>query len=113
MTSRTSQGMTLVELALTAALVGMIALISWPSVRGVSRRLAAKSAAQDVLTQLRSARERAVLSGQAQSASLQNKTVIFSPDGSATFARADFETESGRGYEVEVRETGGITLREK
>ena len=61
--SRTPMGSTLVELALTTALLGIVMAIAIPSVRTIIDRMSVRAAKQDVVLALWSARNAAAFRG--------------------------------------------------
>lgn len=67
MTSRINltRGFTLAELVVVGALIGVILLLCWPSMRGMSKGLIEKAAADRADLELRERRERGMFVGAA------------------------------------------------
>ncbi len=61
---RNPTGFTLAEMAMVCAILGMIVMLCWPAVRGVSKRLIGKSEANQALLKHKAGRERAALNGE-------------------------------------------------
>lgn len=61
--SRRRHGFTLAELTLVGALLGMIVLLCWPSLRGVSKRLVDKADAARAQSERNAERERKAMAG--------------------------------------------------
>ena len=84
MNLRTSRGFSLVELAITVLIMGMMLAFTLPAIRGLSDRYQLKGAVENISGQLRMAREKAIATAAMQ-------TVHFS----AAYMNSDYHIHNG------------------
>lgn len=119
MTSATGRrGMTLVELCLAGSIIGLIASQCWPSIRAFTQSIVARSRANQLIQKLYTAREGAILSGEAKTVVVSETdpslagSVSFEADGSSEFTHLTLAAGSGPGIGILVEESGQITIQE-
>ncbi len=107
-------GFTLAEITVVGAILGLVSMVGWPVVRGVSQRLAARADAERWIAALRAEREQAVMSGASRSTTSPSGTIVtFSADGSATAARVSFGPADAPIIDVDINESAVIERHER
>ena len=118
--ARTGNGFTLAEVLAAAAILGVLLLTAWPSLRTLAGRARARTAAHTLFERLQAGRERALYSGSPVQIDLptdrevraSSAAALFRPDGTARALRIEIGSAASGIFEVVVRETGRIAVHE-
>jgi Tfp pilus assembly protein FimT len=111
-TGKRQAGFTLAELCVVGAILGLICLLSWPSLRAHSVSVSSRVRADALADRLRTARERSLISGSSQRVDPpggEAAAAEFYPDGTAVPFTADIG-DRAHAMRVSVDATGRVSV---